>query len=52
MKLKYLLLGVLAIAVILTAGFLYQDYREKLAEEKLLAHMTETVERDAFYEGI
>ena len=52
MKWKYLLLGALAIIVILTAGFLYQDYREKLAVEKLLAHMTETVERDTFYEGI
>lgn len=52
MKKKYLLLGVLAIALLVTAGFAYQSYREKRAQEQWIAHMTDTVERSTFYEGI
>lgn len=52
MKKKYLLFGVLALVILLTAGFVYQNYREKQAQEQWLAHMTDTVERNTFYEGI
>ncbi|NLB42657.1 MAG: hypothetical protein GX815_10465, partial [Clostridiales bacterium] len=65
MKKKYLLFVALAIVVLQTAGFVYQGYREKQAEElavqlaaqkleeerQRIAHMTEVVERDTFYEG-
>ena len=65
MKKKYLLFVALTIVVLLTAGFVYQGFREKQAEalaaelaaKKLeeerqrIAHMTEVVERDSFYEG-
>ncbi len=56
MKKTYVLLGLLLMAALLTGGFAYQNYLEKQAEkqaqEQWLAHMTETVERDTFYEGI
>jgi vancomycin resistance protein YoaR len=52
MKKKYLLFGALALALLVTAGFAYQNFREKQAQEQWLAHMTETVERSTFYEGI
>jgi len=52
MRKKYLLIGVLALIILLTAGFAYHNYREKLAQEQWIAHMTDTVERNTFYEGI
>lgn len=52
MKKRYILIGVLALALLLTAGFVYHNYREKKAQEQWIAHMTDTVERDTFYEGI
>jgi len=52
MKKKYLLLGALALVLLVTAGFVYYNYREKHAQEQWIAHMTDTVERSTFYEGI
>jgi vancomycin resistance protein YoaR len=66
MKKKYLLFVALAIVVLLTAGFVYQGYREKQAEklaaeiaakklaeeQQRIAHMTKVVEQDTFYDGI
>jgi len=52
MKKRYILIGVLALALLVTAGFVYQNYKEKKAQEQWIAHMTDTVERDTFYEGI
>ncbi|HHY82653.1 MAG TPA: hypothetical protein GX505_08230 [Clostridiales bacterium] len=52
MKVKYLLIILLVVAAIVTAGFAYKNYRERLAEEQWIAHMTDTVERDTFYEGL
>lgn len=61
MKKKYLLFVALAIVVLLTAGFAYRGYKAKQAEElaaqkleeerQRIAHMTEVVESDSFYEG-
>lgn len=41
----------LFIMVLFTAGFVYQFIKEKNAQEQWLAHMTDSVEREGFYEG-
>ena len=51
MRKKHILLVLLSAAVLFTAGFVYQSYREKQAKEQWIAHMTDTVERNTFYEG-
>jgi vancomycin resistance protein YoaR len=51
MRKKHILLILLSAAILFTAGFVYQNYRERQAEEQWKAHMADTVERSTFYEG-
>lgn len=51
MRKMIILLVLLIAAALLAAGFVYQNYREKQAQEQWIAHMADTVERNTFYEG-
>ncbi len=56
MRVRHVLLILIFAAILFTAGFVYQSYREKQAEiqaqEQWTAHMINTVEGNTFYEGI
>lgn len=56
MRAKHVLLILVFAAILFTAGFVYQSYREKQAEieaqEQWTAHMISTVEGNTFYEGL
>jgi len=52
MKARYLLIIFLVIAALVTAGFAYKNYRDRLVEEQWIAHMTDVVERNTFYDGL